>query len=69
MARKTRAEGRNDVRHEIRYERFVWGKHTHIQAVCSCGRFTSAAFWARERAEAAGEDHILGLGNNGKKGA
>lgn len=69
MARKTRAEGRNDVRHEIRYEPVITGGMVFHKAACSCGRLDSPAFWAKERAVSAGDQHLLGLGNNGKKGA
>ena len=69
MARLSRADGRKDIRHELRYEPVWQDGMVHIQAKCSCGRLKVPAFWSRQRAEAAGEDHLLGLGNNGKKGA
>jgi hypothetical protein len=60
---------RKDVRHEIEYERKTADNGMVLtRALCSCGRFASPEFWSRQKAEAAGEDHILGLGNNGKKG-
>jgi hypothetical protein len=69
MPRLSRADGRKDVRHEIRYERVMKDtRMVYIQALCSCGRFASPEFWSLQRAQAAGEDHLLGLGNNGKRG-
>lgn len=68
MARKTRAEGRNDVRHTITLVPVQTGSMVFHKAVCSCNRFESPAFWAKERAEDLGNLHLLGLGNNGRRG-
>lgn len=55
-------------RHDITYEVVQWHGTTRVVATCSCGKFTSPPYWARERAEAAANDHLTTVRYNKKKG-
>lgn len=58
---------RKDKRHEIIYEREKRDGMSFMRATCCCEEFTSSWFWAPERAESAGFDHLGGV-STGRKG-
>lgn len=56
-------------RHTITYVKVyvVPGGTAYTQALCSCNRYESPAYWSRQRAEEAAHDHVTAF-RYGKKG-